>query len=200
MFRSGRRFVGNGSGSTSTFAVLLSTWAWILEGARRLGFGHRSRRLQPARTSTSITSSSFVGPRYTYNLGHITPTRWGRRGGVFVEGKVGYTFATSGIYPVNGTVTDHASGADIRWWWRRERAYLSRFDLRLIQADLHADPAPERLEQSAELASPGRRDQRPHRQLGSHVERASRIRVDCCAPNISTRISILASQSCIIRS
>lgn len=53
--------------------------------------------------------SLMAGPRYTWNFGHITPTAINRKGGVFVEGKAGYVIATSGAYPVNGTVMDHAS-------------------------------------------------------------------------------------------
>jgi hypothetical protein len=77
----------------------------------------------------------LIGPRYTYNLGHITPTAWNRKGGIFVEGKVGYTFATAGQYPVNGVLEDHASALTYLGGGGINLHIYHRFDLRLIEAD-----------------------------------------------------------------
>ena len=59
------------------------------------------------------TVTFFVGPRYTYNIGHISPTAWNRKGSIFVQGKFGYAFATSGQYPVKGVLTSNASSLDL---------------------------------------------------------------------------------------
>lgn len=78
---------------------------------------------------------ALVGPRYTYNLGHITPTAWNRKGGFFVEAKVGYTFATKGLYPVNGIVLPTASSLTYQGGAGINFHIYHRFDLRLIEAD-----------------------------------------------------------------
>lgn len=75
------------------------------------------------------------GLRYTYNLGHITPMAWGRKGGVFAEGKAGYTFATSGLYPVNGVIATKASALTYAGGAGLNFHIFHRFDLRLIQAE-----------------------------------------------------------------
>jgi len=77
----------------------------------------------------------MVGPRYTYNLGHISPTAWGRKGGIFAEGKIGYTFATSGLYPVNGVITSNAAGLTYEGGGGVNVHIYQRFDLRLIEVD-----------------------------------------------------------------
>lgn len=82
------------------------------------------------------TVTFFVGPRYTYNIGHISPTAWNRKGAVFVQGKVGYTFATSGQYPVNGVLTSNASSLDLEAGGGLNLHIYHRFDLRLIEADV----------------------------------------------------------------
>jgi hypothetical protein len=82
------------------------------------------------------TITFFVGPRYTYNLGHISPTAWNRKGSIFVQGKVGYAFATSGQYPVKGVLTSNASSLDLEAGGGLNLHIYHRFDLRLIEADL----------------------------------------------------------------
>jgi hypothetical protein len=82
------------------------------------------------------TVTFFVGPRYTYNIGHISPTAWNRKGSVYVQGKVGYAFATSGQYPVNGVLTSTASSLDLEAGGGVNFHIYHRFDLRLIEADL----------------------------------------------------------------
>jgi hypothetical protein len=82
------------------------------------------------------TVTFFVGPRYTYNLCHISPTAWNRKGSIYVQGKVGYAFATSGQYPVNGVLTSNASSLDLEAGGGMNLHIYHRFDLRLIEADI----------------------------------------------------------------
>lgn len=77
----------------------------------------------------------FVGPRYTWNLGHISPTTWNRKGGIFVEGKFGHTFATAGQYPINGVLASNASSMELEAGGGVNFHIYHRFDLRLIEAD-----------------------------------------------------------------
>jgi len=77
----------------------------------------------------------LVGPRYTYNLGRITDTAWNRHGGIFVEGKVGYTIAPAGLYPQNGVEQTHASSLTYEGGGGINVTIYHRFDLRLIEAD-----------------------------------------------------------------
>jgi hypothetical protein len=84
----------------------------------------------------------LVGPRYTYNLGHISDTMWGRRGGAFVEGKVGYTMGISGEYPINGIVENHASGLTYEGGAGINFTIYHRFDLRLIEGGLERTQLP----------------------------------------------------------
>jgi hypothetical protein len=88
------------------------------------------------RGSIDIHQISFLfGPRYTYNIGHITPTAWNRKGGVFVEGKFGYTFATAGQYPSNGVLTSNGSSLDLEGGGGVNLHVYHRFDLRVIEGD-----------------------------------------------------------------
>ena len=82
------------------------------------------------------TVTFFVGPRYTYNIGHISPTAWNRKGSVFVQGKFGYAFATSGQYPVKGVLTSNASSMDLEGGGGMNLHIYHRFDLRLIEFDV----------------------------------------------------------------
>jgi hypothetical protein len=82
------------------------------------------------------TVTFFVGPRYTYNIGHISPTAWNRKGSVFVQGKFGYAFATSGQYPVKGVLTSNASSLDLEGGGGVNLHIYHRFDLRLLEVDL----------------------------------------------------------------
>ena len=82
------------------------------------------------------TVSFTVGPRYTYNLGHISPTAWNRKGSIFVQGKFGYAFATSGQYPVKGVITSNASSLDLEGGGGLNLHIYHRFDLRLVEVDL----------------------------------------------------------------
>jgi len=89
------------------------------------------------RGSIDVENIQFlVGPRYTYNLGHITDTAWNRHGGVFIEGKVGYTLAPSGLFPSNGVVQTHASSLTYSGGGGINLTVYHRFDLRLIEVGL----------------------------------------------------------------
>jgi hypothetical protein len=89
------------------------------------------------RNVIDIHQASFVfGPRYTYNVGHITPTAWGRKSGIFFEGGVGYTVATSGYYPVGGALSDHSSALTYQAGGGINLHIYHRLDLRLIEADI----------------------------------------------------------------
>jgi hypothetical protein len=82
------------------------------------------------------TITFFVGPRYTYNIGHISPTAWNRKGGIFVQGKFGYTFATAGQYPINGVLASNASSLDIEAGGGVNLHIYHRFDYRVVEMDL----------------------------------------------------------------
>jgi hypothetical protein len=63
------------------------------------------------RQQIDIHQASFLGGgRYTYNVGHVSPTVWNRRGSVFAEALVGLTLATSGLYPSGETLVSNAHG------------------------------------------------------------------------------------------
>ncbi len=78
----------------------------------------------------------LIGPRYTYNLGHNTDTFWGRRGGAFVEAKVGYTLSPSGLYPSNGNVLTSASSLTYMGAAGINLTIYHRFDLRIIEGGI----------------------------------------------------------------
>ena len=77
----------------------------------------------------------MAGPRYTRNFGHITPTASSRKGGVYVEGKAGYVIATSGAYPVNGVIMDHASALTYMGGAGVNLHLYDRFDLRILELE-----------------------------------------------------------------
>jgi len=89
------------------------------------------------RGSIDIEHIQFlVGPRYTYNFGHITDTTWNRHAGIFVEAKVGYTIAPAGLYPSNGVDLTQASSITYEGGAGINFTIYHRFDLRLIEAGL----------------------------------------------------------------
>ena len=89
------------------------------------------------RGSIDIEHIQFlVGPRYTFNFGHITDTAWNRHAGIFVEGKVGYTLAPAGLYPSNGVEQTHSSSLTYQGGGGINLTIYHRFDLRLIEAGL----------------------------------------------------------------
>lgn len=120
---------------------------FMLRGAR-VDFGYSLHKgLGIAVTGTGLATVNLrgaldveeinflAGPRYTWNWGHITPTATTRKGGAFVEGKVGYVIATSGAYPVNGTIMDHASALTYMGGGGLNVNVYERFDLRAIEVD-----------------------------------------------------------------
>ena len=76
---------------------------------------------------------ALVGPRYTYNLGHITNTHTNRKGSAFVEGKVGYTLATAGQYPYDDVIDSRASSLTYQGGGGVNLHIYHRFDLRLLE-------------------------------------------------------------------
>lgn len=76
---------------------------------------------------------ALVGPRYTYNLGRIAETHTSRKGSAFLEGKIGYTLATSGQYPVGDALTSSASGLTYLGGGGVNLHVYQRFDLRLLE-------------------------------------------------------------------
>jgi hypothetical protein len=88
------------------------------------------------RGTVDIHQITFVvGPRYTWNIGHISPTAWNRKGSIFVQGKVGHTFATSGQYPIKGVLASNASALDMEGGGGVNLHIYHRFDLRVIEVD-----------------------------------------------------------------
>jgi len=79
--------------------------------------------------------SILAGPRYTWNHGHILPYEWGRKASLFGEGKVGYTFATSGQYPSNSVISNTSSGLTYMAGGGVNITVYHHFDLRVIEAD-----------------------------------------------------------------
>ena len=131
------KFVG--SASTDYFylrgaKVDLSVNFWKGLGASVTGAGLAVTNL---RGDIDIQHIQFlVGPRYTFNLGHITDAAWNRHGGAFVEGKVGYTIAPSGLYPSNGIEQTHASSLTYEGGAGINLTVYHRFDLRLVEGGL----------------------------------------------------------------
>jgi hypothetical protein len=88
------------------------------------------------RESIDIHQTTFLtGVRYTGNYGHNTPTAWGRHAAYFLDAKVGYTFATSGIYPLGVALTNHASGLTYAGGAGIDVHLYHRLDLRLFQVE-----------------------------------------------------------------
>ncbi len=131
------RFVGN---QPDTYfylrgaSVEMAYAPWKSIGFVAGGTGNAGTNLRGAVDIHTVTF--FVGPRYTYNLGHISPTAWNRKGGIFVQGKVGYAFATSGQYPVKGVLTGNASSLDLEGGGGVNLHIYHRFDLRLLEVDV----------------------------------------------------------------
>jgi hypothetical protein len=131
------RFVGN---QPDTFfylrgaSVEIAYAPWKGIGFVAGGTGNAGTNLRGAVDIHTVTF--FAGPRYTYNLGHISPTAWNRKGSIYVQGKVGYAFATSGQYPVKDVLTSNASSLDLEAGGGVNLHIYHRFDLRLVEADI----------------------------------------------------------------
>jgi hypothetical protein len=131
------RFVGN---QPNTFfylrgaSVEMAYAPWKGIGFVAGGTGNAATNLRA--TVDIHTVSFFVGPRYTDNMGHISPTAWNRKGSIYVQGKFGYTFATSGQYPVNGVLTNNASSMDLEAGGGINFHIYHRFDYRVVEMDL----------------------------------------------------------------
>lgn len=128
------RFVGNQPGTYfslrgATTEIAYAPWKGI--GFVAGGSGTAGTNLRGVVDIHTVTF--FIGPRYTYNLGHISPTAWNRKGSIFVQGKFGYAFATSGQYPVKGVLTSNASSLDLETGGGINFHIYHRFDLRPIE-------------------------------------------------------------------
>ena len=131
------RFVGN---QPATFFYLrgasveyaFSPWKGI--GVVSGGTGVAGTNLRSTVDIHTITF--FAGPRYTYNIGHISPTAWNRKGSIYVQGRFGYTFATAGQYPVKGVLTGNASSIDMEAGGGINLHIYHRFDYRVVEMDL----------------------------------------------------------------
>ncbi len=85
------------------------------------------------RGQIDIHQASFLGGgRYTFNLGHISPTLWSRRGGIFAEALVGLTDATDGEYPSGNTLVSTAYGYTYALGGGINYNIYHRFELRLM--------------------------------------------------------------------
>jgi len=131
------RFVGNQPNTYfylrgATTEIAYAPWKGV--GFVAGGSGTAGTNLRGAVDIHTVTF--FVGPRYTYNIGHISPTAWNRKGSIFVQGKFGYAFATSGQYPVKGVLTSNASSLDLEGGGGVNLHIYHRFDLRVVEVDL----------------------------------------------------------------
>jgi len=85
------------------------------------------------RTEIDIHQASFTGGlRYTYSVGHHSPTVWRRRGSIFVEGLAGTTHATDGYYPKGNTLTSTANGFTYALGGGINYNLYHRFELRVM--------------------------------------------------------------------
>ena len=131
------KFVGVSSSATDFYlrgaTMDLSYSFWKGFGVAASGTGLAATNLQ---TNIDVHQVEMLGGlRYTHNFGHITPTVWARRGGLFLEAKGGYTFATSGLYPVNGVVMDRATSLTYAGGGGYNFHVYHRFDVRVVQAE-----------------------------------------------------------------
>jgi hypothetical protein len=87
------------------------------------------------RTQIDIHQASYTGGgRYTFTLGHISPTVWSRHGSIFAEGLVGITHATSGLYPspTSNALTSTATGFTYALGGGVNYTLYHRFELRVM--------------------------------------------------------------------
>ena len=130
------KFVG--SGTNPYFMLRGAKVDFAYEFTHRLGLAVSATGLSTVNLRGSLDVeqiSLMAGPRYTWNLGHITPTAINRKGGLYVEGKAGYVIATSGAYPVNGLILDHASALTYMGGAGFNLHAYDRLDLRVIELE-----------------------------------------------------------------
>jgi hypothetical protein len=85
------------------------------------------------RQQIDIHQVSFIGgARYTYSVGHITPTVWNRRGSIFAEAQTGFVTATAGYYPSGNTLTSNASNITYSFGGGINYNLYHDFELRLM--------------------------------------------------------------------
>src|SRR5579875_658555 len=130
------KFVG--SGTDPYFMLRGAKVDFAYSVAKRVGLVVSGTGLSTVNLRGSLDVEQIAlmaGPRYTWNWGHITPTAINRKGGFFVEGKAGYVIATSGAYPVNGTVMDHASALTYMGGAGVNVHLYDRLDLRALELE-----------------------------------------------------------------
>ena len=86
------------------------------------------------RPQIDIHQASFLGGgRYTYSLGHITPTIWNRRGSIFAEGLVGDSpLPPPATIPSGNKLVSNASGFTYALGGGINYNLYHRFELRLM--------------------------------------------------------------------
>ena len=85
------------------------------------------------RQQIDIHQASFLGGgRYTFSLGHITPTIWNRKGSIFAEGLIGDSIATAGFFPSGNKLVSNSSGFTYALGGGINYKLYHRFELRLM--------------------------------------------------------------------
>lgn len=130
------KFVGSGTNPYFMLRGAKVDFAYSLGRGAGLVISGSGLSTVNLRGSLDVEQISFMaGPRYTWNFGHITPTASSRKGGLFVEGKAGYVIATSGAYPINGLIFDHASALSYLGGAGVNVHVYDRFELRAIELE-----------------------------------------------------------------
>ena len=107
----------------------------------------------------------MVGPRYTYNIGRIDPVLDNRRAGIFIEGKVGYTFATAGTVSSQRHAHRPRIRPDLPGRRRDQLEHLSPLRSAHHRSRLRAHATAQRRHQPAGRRTPRCRHQHTHRAL-----------------------------------
>jgi hypothetical protein len=127
------KFVGNTS--ADNFYLRGATIDYGFDGWHGLGpvVSLNGLSVTNLRTQIDIHQATFLGGgRYTYNFGHISPTVWNRRGGLFAEGLIGVTVATAGDYPSGNTIVSNTTGYSYAAGGGINYNIYHRFELRLM--------------------------------------------------------------------
>ena len=132
------KFVGGGTGDYFYLRGATIDYAWNFPSGLGLSVTGTGLAVTNLRSDIDIHQVSFlVGPRYTYNRGHLTLTHDDRIGSIFVEGKVGYTFASAGQFPdSSGYLNSSAAALTYAGGGGVNFHIYHRFDVRLIEVDL----------------------------------------------------------------
>lgn len=131
------KFLGDGKDDYFYLRGATIDYSWNMPDGLGISVGGTGLAVTNLRGSIDIHQVTFLaGPRYTFNLGHISPTHLDRKGSVFIEGKGGYTFATTGQYPDStGEINNTGSGLTYSAGAGLNLHLYQRFDLRLFELD-----------------------------------------------------------------